>query len=109
MPVFLHRLVPAPLLSHLLASASTVSWVIYQKYVNGIPLYRQVKDWERLAYSLSRTSMANWVIRCSENYFSRFVSRLKSEMLKEEVLHCDETYVNVLREKDVYDNGKQYM
>ena len=30
-------------------------------------------------------------------------------MLKEDVLHCDETYVKVLREKDVSDNSKQYM
>ena len=109
MPVFLHGLVPAPVLPHSLASASTVSWVIYQKYVNAMPLYRQEKDWERLGYSLSRTTMANWVIRCSEDYFSRFVARLKEEMLKEKVLHCDETYVKVLKEKDVSDNSKQYM
>ncbi len=109
MPVFLHGLVPAPVLPHSLASASTVSWVIYQKYVNAVPLHRQEKDWERLGYSLSRTTMANWIIRCSEDYFSRFIARLKTEMLKEEVLHCDETYVKVLKEKDVSDNSKQYM
>lgn len=109
MPVFLHGLVPAPVLPHSLASASTAAWVIYQKYVNAVPLYRQEKDWERLGYSLTRTTMANWVIRCSEDYFSRFVERLKTEMLKEEVLHCDETYVKVLKEKDVSDNSKQYM
>ena len=109
MPVFLHGFVPAPVLPHSLASASTVSWVIYQKYVNAVPLYRQEKDWERLGYTLSRTTMANWIIRCSEDYFSRFVTRLKEEMLNEEVLHCDETYVKVLREKDVSANSKQYM
>lgn len=109
MPVFLHGLVPAPVLPHSLASASTVSWVIYQKYVNAIPLYRQEKDWERLGYALSRTTMANWIIRCSEDYFSKFVRRLKSEMLKEKVLHCDETYVKVLKEQETSDNSKQYM
>ena len=109
MPVFLHGLVPAPVLPHSLASASTVAWVIYQKYVNAVPLYRQEKDWERLGYSLSRTTMANWVIRCSEDYFSRFIARLKTEMLTEDALHCDETYVKVLREKDVSANSKQYM
>lgn len=109
MPVFLHGLVPAPVLPHSLASASTVSLVIYRKHVNAVPLYRQEKHRERLGYSLSRTTMANWIIRCSEDYFSRFVTRLKAEMLKEEVLHCDETYVKVLKEKDVSDNNKQYM
>lgn len=46
---------------------------------------------------------------CSEDYFSGFVERLKTEMLKEGVLHCDETYVKVLKEKEVSDNSKQYM
>ena len=109
MPVFLHGFVPAPVLPHSLASASTAAWVIYQKYVNAVPLYRQEKDWERLGYVLSRTTMANWVIRCSEDYFSKLVSRLKEEMLKQKILHCDETYVKVLKEQEVSENSKQYM
>ena len=108
-PVFLHGLVPAPVLPHSLASASTVSWVIYQKYVNAMPLYRQEKDWERLGYALSRTTMANWIIRCSEDYFSELVIRLIEEMLKEIILHIDETYVRVLKEQGVSPNSKQYM
>ena len=109
MPVFLHGLVPAPVLPHSLASASTVAWVIYQKYVNAVPLYRQEKDWERLGYALSRTTMANWVIRCSEYYFSKLVERFITEMLKENILHIDETYVRVLKEQNVSENSKQYM
>ena len=109
MPLFLHGFVSAPVLPHSLASASTAAWVIYQKYVNAVPLYRQEKDWERLGYVLSRTTMANWVIRCSDDYFSKLVLRLKAEMLKEKVLHCDETYVKVLKEDGVSSNSKQYM
>lgn len=109
MPVFLHGYVPSPVLPHSLASASTVAWMIYQKYVNAIPLYRQEKEWERLGYSLSRTTMANWVIRCSENYFSKFVVRLKKELLSEDAIHCDETYVKVLKEQGVSSESKQYM
>lgn len=109
MPVFLHGFVPAPVLPHSLASASTAAWVIYQKYVNVTPLYRQEKDWERLGYVLSRTTMANWVIRCSEDYFSKLVSRLKEEMLKQKILHCDDTYVKVLKERNVSSESKQYM
>ena len=109
MPVFLHGLVPAPVLPHSLASASTVAWVIYQKYVNAVPLYRQEKDWERLGYALSRTTMANWIIRCSEYYFSKLVERFITEMLKENILHIDEPYVRVLKEQNVSENSKQYM
>ena len=37
------------------------------------------------------------------------VSRLKEEMLKENILHIDETYVRVLKEQEVSENSKQYM
>ena len=53
--------------------------------------------------------MYYWVIRCSEDYFSKLVLRLKAEMLKEKVLHCDETYVKVLKEQEVSESSKQYM
>lgn len=38
---------PGPLLKHSLASPSTVAYVMYQKYVNSIPLYRQEADWKQ--------------------------------------------------------------
>ena len=74
-----------------------------------MPLYRQEKEWERLGYSLTRATMANWIIQCSEYYLNAFVDRLKVEMLKEGVMHCDETYMKVLKEKDVSSESKQYM
>lgn len=36
--------VPAPVLKRSIASPSSVAYVIYQKYVNAVPLYRQEKD-----------------------------------------------------------------
>lgn len=108
-PVIINAFVPMGVLPHSLCSASTVAWVMYQKYVNAMPLYRQEKEWERLGYSLSRSTMANWVIKCCDYYFDKFVERLKAEMLKQEVLHADETYVKVLKEENVSANSKQYM
>ena len=105
----MNRYVYLLLIFTLTAFTASAVEMVSPKTLYLVPLYRQEKDWERLGYSLSRTTMANWVIRCSEDYFSRFVARLKEEMLKEDVLHCDETYVKVLKEKDVSDNSKQYM
>ena len=53
---------PTSLMNHSLASASSVANVMYQKYVNSFPLYRQEKDWEQLGIALSRATMANWII-----------------------------------------------
>ena len=33
-----------------------------------LPLYRQEKGFELLGVSISRTTMANWIITCSQNY-----------------------------------------
>ena len=51
--------VPCPPVMHSLASASTVAWLIHQKFELGIPLYRQEKEWEALGLSLSRATMSN--------------------------------------------------
>ena len=39
--------VPGGLVGKGPASASTVAWTMYQKYGNGLPLYRQEKDWKQ--------------------------------------------------------------
>ena len=45
-PYIQKALTPTSLMNHSLASPSSVANVMYQKYVNAIPLYRQEKDWE---------------------------------------------------------------
>lgn len=37
--------VPRALMKHSIASESSAAWTMYQKYANGLPLYRQEKDW----------------------------------------------------------------
>jgi len=89
---------PPPVLKHSLASPSTIAHVMYQKYVNALPLYRQSKDWLNWGAQLSRATLANWVIRASEDWLIPLQSYLKQELLKREVLHADETVVQVLNE-----------
>ena len=52
-----------------MASASTVAWVVYQKFCNGMPLYRIGQDLGRLGAKISRATLANWVSknRCCMN------------------------------------------
>ena len=59
------------------------------KYVNGMPLYRQEKDWLQYGFELSRATMANWVIECTDKYLRvlyEFYHRLllSIQVLKEE-------------------------
>lgn len=108
-PYIQKALTPTSLLNHSLASPSSVANVMYQKYVNSVPLYRQEKDWEQLGISLSRATMANWVIRCSQDYLMPVVEHLRKELLSRDIVHCDETPVQVLKEEGKKPQTKSYM
>ena len=89
---------PVPLMKHSLASASTAAYIMAQKYVDGLPLARQEKIWEREGISLSRATMANWVIQCSQTWLKPLYKHMKQRLLEQSVIHADETVVQVLKE-----------
>lgn len=89
---------PIPLMKHSLASPSTVAYIMTQKYVDGLPLARQEKIWAREGVSLSRATMANWVIQCSEVWLKPLYRHMKQELLTHSVIHADETVVQILKE-----------
>lgn len=68
--------VPAPLIEHSFASASTVSLIVCNKYLAGLPLYRQEQIFKQQSFPLSRAVMANWVITVSELYLEKVYLRL---------------------------------
>ena len=82
---------------------------MYQKYANAMPLYRQEEMWRQLGVTFSRTCMAKWVIRCAEDWLEPLWDAMHAELLKRQVLHADETVVQVLREKDKAPQSKSYM
>lgn len=108
-PYIVKALTPVSLMNHSLASPTTVANVMYQKYVNGMPLYRQEKEWEQLGLALSRATMANWIIRCSQDWLMPVVEWLRQELLKRDIVHCDETPVQVLKEPGKKPQSKSYM
>lgn len=90
-------------------SASLVSWCIYQKYAMALPLYRQEQDWLQFGVELSRTTMANWVIYCSKNYFTPLYDYFHRQLLKRKFLMADETRVQVLKEPERRAQSQSYM
>ena len=91
---------PEALIPHSYATASVVAWVMYQKYANSMPLYRQEQDWKQLGVMLNRATLANWIIYCATQYFKPFYDYLHRELLKREFLMADETRIQVLHEED---------
>ena len=62
----------------------------------GTPLYRQEQYWKSQNIALSRTTMANWIIRSSkwiEPLWNRMMTLLKAE----DIIHADESVLRVLK------------
>lgn len=101
--------IPAPVIPHSYASPESVAHVIKEKYVNGVPLYRQEQEWKRLGLPLSRATMANWVIIASKDWLIPLKNRMHSLLLQENYVHADETPIQVLKEPDKQAKTKSYM
>ena len=100
---------PEPVLQHSYATASSVAWTMYQKFVQAVPLYRQEKDWKQMGFPLSRATLSNWILKTSEEWLNPVVEKLHEELLKDKYLHADETPVQVLNEEGKKNTTKSYM
>lgn len=97
------------ILQHSMASSSSVAWTMYQKYVNHVPLYRQEKDWQNLGMEIKRSTLSNWIVKTSEEWLNKMVSRLHEELIKDNYLHADETPIQVMNEDGKKNTTKSYM
>jgi transposase len=100
---------PAPVLPGSLASPSAMSFIMTQKYVDGMPLYRQEQQLSRLGIELSRQTLANWMIQGSERWLRPLYERMHQHLLNQDILHADETTLQVLREPGRPAQSTSYM
>ena len=91
---------PQPAIQRSLAGSSILAKVIYDKFVQYLPLYRQVKEWIRHGLKTNDKNLSNWVIRVAEEWLSPIYERLKELMMLKNVLHVDETYARIIFRSD---------
>lgn len=89
--------VPLQLLPKSLATASLLAHIATAKFVDGIPLYRQESQFERLGVSLGRATMAAWMIKLGGTHVVPIVNLLAEHLLEAPLIHCDETRLQVLK------------
>lgn len=70
------------------------------KYVNSMLLNRIEQEFERNGVYISRQTMANWTIRCTEKYLLPLYELLHKKLLELLVNQCDETPVQVVNDND---------
>lgn len=81
-----------------LASESLLSGVATAKYVNAMPFDRMEKSFLDLNAIIPRQTMARWMIKTAEEYFSLLYDRMKEELLTSSIIHADETTVVVSKD-----------
>ena len=99
----------APLLKGSVATPSLVAGIINAKYVNGMPLARQEREFARYDLNLSTKTMANWIIQCADRYLQPLYNLMKEELLRSKYLHGDETRIQVIDEPDQKGSTQNWM
>ena len=92
-----------------IATPSLVAGIMNAKYVNGMPLARQEREFARYGLNLSTKTMANWIIGCADRYLKLLYDRMKEEFLKSRYIHCDETRIQVIGEPDQKGSTQNWM
>jgi len=99
---------PKPFLPKTIASPSLLAHIIESKYVLSVPLYRQEADWRAKGVQMPRANMANWIIASAQRLIP-LAQQMRADLLNHEVLHADETVMQVLKEPDKRPAAKSYM
>lgn len=100
---------PYPVIQHSMASPSTVAWIMHQKFVNHLPLYRQENEWKMLGINLKRETMSNWILAAARDWLMPIVDLMHKKLLEGKYLHADETTVQVLNEQGRSNTTNSYM
>ena len=90
------------------ASAGLLAHVAVAKYADGLPLYRQSKQFARLGIELPRNTLANHMIKAGE-LIERLITALTQHIQNHDIVQMDETPVQVLKEPGKVAQSKSYM
>jgi transposase len=104
------RIAPMPKLPvpKSIATPSLLAQVATSKYVDGLPLYRQERIFERLGLEISRATLAHWMVKMGD-LVEPLVERVREEVRKSGVVQCDETPFQVLKEPGKTAQSQSYL
>lgn len=91
------------------ASPEAIAHIMTQKFVMYNPLYRQEQEMNRAGMKLSRQTMSNWVLHASDDWLNPIYDILHKQLCHADVLHADETTLQVLKEPGKSASSKSYM
>jgi transposase len=89
---------PARAIEKCSADNSLLAQVVVEKYIDHLPLYRQIKRYERLGSKISDSTIGDWVRQLAHALAGIFACH-KEQVLSAGYLHADETIIKVLSDK----------
>ena len=89
--------VPLQLLPKSMATPSLLAHITTAKFVDGLPLYRQEPQFNRLGITLGRATMAGWMIQLGGIHVVPIINLMRDILLEQPLIHCDETRLQVLK------------
>lgn len=89
---------PVHPLGKCIASTGLLAWILVSKYADALPLYRQEGILARHDARLSRTTLANWIIRLGGDVLLPLITLMKEVQLGCDYLQLDETRLQVLKD-----------
>jgi transposase len=87
--------VPAHVIDKGIPTAGLLATVLVAKYADHLPLYRQEQIFARAGLAIPRSTLGTWVGTCGMQ-LQPLVDALHQEILQQDVLHADETPVQML-------------
>jgi transposase len=97
------RIIPKGLLTE-----SALAWVVTSKYMDALPLYRQAALLGRFGGDLSRNTLAASLIKVGEAV-QPVINLLRDHLLDADLVHADETTIQVLKEPGKKAQTKSYL
>ena len=97
------RIIPKGLLTE-----AALAWVVTSKYMDALPLYRQAALLGRFGGDLSRNTLAASIVRVGEAV-QPIINLLRDHLLDADLVHGDETTIQVLKEPGKKAQTKSYL
>ena len=90
------------------AGPGLLAYVVTAKYQDALPLHRQEKIFNRHGVELTRQTLANWIIKCSQA-LDPLLNLFEHAMREAPVILMDETTVQVNKEEGKAASSQSYM
>ena len=99
---------PPQMLPKSMVAPGLLAYVITSKYQDALPLHRLSHIFSRYKIDISRQTLSNWVLNTAAR-LKPVTEHLRQHIAKGDVVHIDETTVQVLKEDGKKPESKSYM